>query len=250
LNLCEGGIAAVLAGELAVGESVAIVFHLPHLADPLRTQAIVRYQDSLCCGFEFADISAEQLTEIRDWAEQTEIFSVINDTTGMKRQRADPKSKKGNAAGAGDGVRGNPTRKWRGVGWGIPLVLTAVMVAVFCWKWNRDWEELESGLSSKQAASAAKPQLQVPAEVMQKLLVHRVEPTYPADARKDHLQGIIALDVVVGSDGSVVSMHPLNGPDVLARAAMNALRWWKFTPYRVNGEPAAVETTVAVEFKR
>jgi outer membrane biosynthesis protein TonB len=31
---------------------------------------------------------------------------------------------------------------------------------------------------------------------------------------------------------------------------MDALRWWKFEPYRVNGEPAAVETTVAVEFKR
>jgi len=55
---------------------------------------------------------------------------------------------------------------------------------------------------------------------------------------------------VVGRDGSVVSMHALNGPEVLARAAMDALRWWKFEPYRVNGEPAVVETTVAVEFKR
>jgi protein TonB len=45
-------------------------------------------------------------------------------------------------------------------------------------------------------------------------------------------------------------MRPLNGPDVLSRAAMDALRWWKFEPYRVNGEPTAVETTVAVEFKR
>jgi protein TonB len=45
-------------------------------------------------------------------------------------------------------------------------------------------------------------------------------------------------------------MHPLNGPDVLAGAAMDALRWWKFEPYRVNGEPAIVETTVAVEFKK
>jgi protein TonB len=85
---------------------------------------------------------------------------------------------------------------------------------------------------------------------MQKLLVHRVEPAYPADARKANLQGIIALDIIVGRDGSVVSMHPLNGPEVLARAAMDALRWWKFEPYRVNGEPAVVETTVAVEFKR
>ena len=85
---------------------------------------------------------------------------------------------------------------------------------------------------------------------MQKLLVHRVDPIYPADARQQNLQGIIALDIVVGPDGSVASTRALNGPDVLARAAMDALRWWKFQPYRVNGEPVTVETTVAVEFKR
>lgn len=45
-------------------------------------------------------------------------------------------------------------------------------------------------------------------------------------------------------------MHSPNGPEALARAAMDALRWWKFEPYRVNGEPAVVETTVAVESKR
>jgi len=73
---------------------------------------------------------------------------------------------------------------------------------------------------------------------------------YPAEARRANLQGVIALDIVVGRDGSVVSMHALNGPDALVRAAMDALRWWKFEPYRVNGEPAVVETTVAVEFKR
>jgi TonB family protein len=132
----------------------------------------------------------------------------------------------------------------------IVLVLLAIGAAVFWWKWNRGWAELESGLKTTEAASAEKPQAQVPAEVMEKLLVHRVEPVYPADARKANLQAIIALDIVVGRDGSVVSMHALNGPDVLAQAAMDALRWWKFEPYRVNGEPAVVETTVAVEFKR
>jgi protein TonB len=109
---------------------------------------------------------------------------------------------------------------------------------------------LESGIKTQELASAEKPQAQVPAEVMEKLLAHRVEPNYPAEARKANLQGIIALDIVVGRDGSVLRMQPLNGPDVLAQAAMNAMRWWKFEPYRLNGEPAVVETTVAVEFKR
>jgi protein TonB len=54
---------------------------------------------------------------------------------------------------------------------------------------------------------------------------------------------------VVGRDGSVLAMKPLNGPNVLARSAMDALRWWKFEPYKINGEPIVVETTVGVEFK-
>ena len=61
---------------------------------------------------------------------------------------------------------------------------------------------------------------------------------------------MIALQVVVGRDGSISSMRALNGPDILAQAAMDALRWWKFEPYRINGEPAPVETTLAIEFKR
>lgn len=92
--------------------------------------------------------------------------------------------------------------------------------------------------------------MQVPPEVMEKLLVHRVEPVYPPEAKKERLDGVIAIDIVIGRDGSVLSMHPLNGPDMLADAAMDALRWWRFEPYRVNGEPAIVETTLAVEFKR
>jgi protein TonB len=84
---------------------------------------------------------------------------------------------------------------------------------------------------------------------MEKLLVHRVDPDYPEAARSAKLHGVIVLDIVVGRDGSVVEMRPLSGPDVLARAAMEAVRWWRFEPYRVNGEPGVVETTVAVEFK-
>jgi protein TonB len=81
------------------------------------------------------------------------------------------------------------------------------------------------------------------------LLVHKVDPEYPAAARQEKLQGVIVLEVVVGRDGTVLETRALNGPDVLAQAAMEALRWWKFEPYSVQGKPAVVETTVAVEFK-
>jgi protein TonB len=84
---------------------------------------------------------------------------------------------------------------------------------------------------------------------MEKLVIHRVDPDYPAAARPGNLQGVVVLDVVVGRDGSVADMHALNGPEVLAQAAMEAMRWWRFEPYLVEGQPVVVETTVAMEFK-
>jgi TonB family protein len=253
LNVCERGIAAMLAGEVVPGEAVGLELHLPLVADPVRTRALVRYQDKLRCGLEFVGLSAEQRAAIRDWAKEMKSEAPVSATAAAAtREKSADRAASEKKSSPGD-LPPPPKKKRRWVGWAIFwifLVGVVVAAAAFWWRWNRGWEELESGLKSPAVASAEKPQAQVPAEVMEKLLVHKVEPVYPAEARQANLQGIIALDVVVGRDGSVVSTHALNGPDVLARAAMDALRWWKFEPYRVNGEAAVVETTVAVEFKK
>jgi TonB family protein len=243
----------MLAGELVPGEAVGVEVQLPTAARALRTRAMVRYQDQLRCGLEFVGLSAEQQAAIRTWANAVRAETELTAAPApVAKLETDSGGTSGESSGGG-GPR-NPRRKRRGMGWIIFLtlfVLASIAAAVFWWRWNQGWEELESGLKTPEVVSATeKPQAQVAAEVMEKLLVHKVEPAYPAEARKANLQGVIALDIVVGRDGSVVSMHALNGPDVLARAAMDALRWWKFEPYRVNGEPAVVETTVAVEFKR
>ena len=249
VNVCERGIAAMLAQELVPGESVAIEVQLSSGAAPLRTRAVVRYQDKLRSGLEFVALTAEQRDAIRNWAKEAKAETEIRGSPVIAMA-----TKTGDAGGVARKTWSSgaprPRKKRFGIGWTILVVLAAFAAGVLWWRWNRGWEQLESGLRTPEVAAAEKPRMQVPADVMQKLLVHRVAPTYPAEARKANLQGIIALDIVVGRDGSVVSMHALNGPEVLARAAMDALRWWKFEPYRVNGEPAAVETTVAVEFKR
>ncbi len=250
VNLCERGIAAVLAGELVPGESVGIEVQLPQAQDSLRTRAMVKYQDKLRCGLEFVGLSAEQRAAIRDWAKEAKPEAEVSVAPVPLMEKKGTGGGELQGKGSEGGASGKPKKKQRGMGWTFFVLLAAIAVAVFWWKWNKAWEELESGLKTQQTASAEKPQAQVSAEVMEKLLIHRVEPAYPAEARQANLEGTIALDVVVGRDGSVVSMHALNGPDVLARAAMDALRWWKFEPYRVNGEPAVVETTVAVEFKK
>jgi TonB family protein len=248
VDLCERGIAAVLAGELIAGETVGVELRLEGAAEPLRARALVRHHERLRCGMEFLGLSNEQQSAIRDWAVQMKSLpeSIATTTTTETDDIEDHESVPVLSHVAGPRRR---VPRWRGRGWIGLLIAATVLLAVFWWRWNRGWKELESGLTGRSTASGEQPKAHVPAEEMERLLIHRVEPRYPETARGTGLQGVIALDVVVGRDGSVLAMKPLNGPDVLAQSAMDALRWWKFEPYNVNGQPIVVETTVAVEFK-
>ena len=253
VNVCERGIAAMLAGELVPGETVEVEVQLSSTSAMLRTTATVRYLDKLRCGFEFTELSADQRTAIRDWAktEKAEPETATVPAGSIRKLKVTPSATgtpKASFGGGGGSVFAK--KKWRTIALLALVVIVAFALGVFWWKWNRGWEELESGIKTQPTSEAGKNHVQVPTEVMQKLLVHRVDPIYPPEARKDNLEGIIALDIFVSQDGSVAGMRALNGPDVLAKAAMDALRWWKFSPYRVNGQPVEVETTVAVEFKR
>jgi TonB family protein len=250
LNLGERGVAGVLAGELVPGEIVGVELRLPLLSDALLARARVSYHDKLRCGLEFLGLSEEQRAAIREWAVRTKArIEADPDIVALDVAELDIVEKDKKTALHAEHkfhLKRAPARLlWAA----LLIIIAAGSAAGFWWKWKRGWEQLESGLKSADASEQV-PSMQVPAEVMEKLLVHRVEPVYPPEAKKEGLVGVIALDVVIGRDGSVVSMHPLNGPDILARAAMDALRWWRFEPYRVNGEPAPVESTLAVEFKR
>lgn len=247
LNLGERGIAAVIAGELVPGETVGVEITLSAEAEPLRTRATVKYQHELRCGLEFAAMTAEQRAAIWEWVKEAK-FGV--DVGAAPTQGFATKTHETEKSETASSLPNSRRRSRRKRLWLVFLILLGIAAAGYWWRWSRGWLELESSLKASGTAASDEPRTQVPAEVMEKLLVHRVEPVYPAEARKENLQGIIAIDIVVGRDGAVTAMHPLNGPDVLARAAMDALRWWKFEPYRMDGVPVAVESRVAVEFKR
>jgi TonB family protein len=244
VNLGEGGVAAVLAGEVSPGESVGVEISLPLVTGLLRTRALVRHHDKLRSGLEFVGLSAEQRAAIRDWAGETKAEPELGVWPKVTIEAAASRSLE---TGGVSGGAQPPVRKRGGLTTTVFLAIAAILVALFWWRWNRGWEDLESSLRTREVS--AQPQTHVPADVMERLVTHRVDPDYPEAARAGKLHGVIVLDVVVGQDGSVVDVHPLNGPEVLAHAAADALRWWRFEPYRVGGKPGVVETTVAVEFK-
>jgi TonB family protein len=96
---------------------------------------------------------------------------------------------------------------------------------------------------------AAQPQrIRVGGNVQGAMLVRKVAPIYPPEAKAARLQGTVRLAVVIGTDGSVFEVHLMNGDPVLGEAAITAVRQWAYKPTLLNGEPVAVETTVDVSF--
>ncbi len=85
--------------------------------------------------------------------------------------------------------------------------------------------------------------------VQQALLIHRVDPEYPAIARQAHLHGTVQLRAIIARDGTVRSIEVLSGHPILAKAAREAVSQWRYRPTRLNGEPVEVETYVTVIFQ-
>ena len=76
----------------------------------------------------------------------------------------------------------------------------------------------------------------------------RVDPLYPAMAKSARIEGTVVLNVTVGKTGDVEKVAVVSGPPMLASAAEDAVRRWKYDPWLVDGVPSAVDTQVVVKF--
>ncbi len=84
--------------------------------------------------------------------------------------------------------------------------------------------------------------------VSEGLLVHQVRPVYPPLARAARIQGSVVLQAVIGKDGSIQNLRMISGHPMLAPAAIDAVKQWKYRPYFLNGEPVEVDTQITVNF--
>ena len=81
-------------------------------------------------------------------------------------------------------------------------------------------------------------------------LVHKVDPTYPKEARKNKTQGMVVLEATVEKNGNVTNQSIVSGDLVLADAAVDAVRNWRFEPYTKSGQPVQVHQKLAFEFRQ
>jgi TonB family protein len=80
------------------------------------------------------------------------------------------------------------------------------------------------------------------------LAIHTVDPSYPPEARAQKLQGSVVLQTVIGRDGSVQDVKLVRGYFILAKAAIAALKQWRFKPSTINGRPVEAQTTITLNF--
>jgi TonB family protein len=77
----------------------------------------------------------------------------------------------------------------------------------------------------------------------------KVNAIYPPQARAAGQHGVVVVEALVGADGSVKDVKVVSGPPMLRESAMDAVRRWKYQPFKLNGKAIAAQTQVQVEFK-
>jgi TonB family protein len=100
--------------------------------------------------------------------------------------------------------------------------------------------------------TSAKPVLQtlnISQGVSQGMVIKKVQPSYPPTAFRMHVEGAVQLLATIGKSGNITAVKTLSGEPTLARAALEAVKQWKYKPYYLNGEPVEIQTQVTVNFK-
>ena len=90
--------------------------------------------------------------------------------------------------------------------------------------------------------------VRVSQKVSEALLIKKVEPKYPEIARERHIEGVVILNGVIDARGDVQDLTVVSGDPLLAPAAIEAVRQWKYKPYLLSGDPTNMETQIKVDF--
>ena len=79
--------------------------------------------------------------------------------------------------------------------------------------------------------------------------LYKPPPDYPAIARQARIQGVVRLEAIIATDGTIRSVRLVDGPALLVQAAIAAVRSWRFTRPTLNGDPIEILMNVEVKFQ-
>ncbi|HSK44162.1 MAG TPA: energy transducer TonB [Candidatus Binatia bacterium] len=90
--------------------------------------------------------------------------------------------------------------------------------------------------------------LRVSSGVANSLKIHDAQPHYPREAKEQGIQGDVILQATIDAKGNLVNLKAVQGDPILVKAAVDAVKKWRYRPYILNGEPVEVETTIKIQF--
>jgi protein TonB len=113
------------------------------------------------------------------------------------------------------------------------------------------WKSVGEGLSHPPPMPVA-PHATSPtfrrSEMLEGMLIRKVQPVYPPLARTAHVQGSVVVYALISKAGTMVNVHAISGHPMLVPAAVDAVSQWRYRPYILNSEPIEVETQITVNF--
>lgn len=107
---------------------------------------------------------------------------------------------------------------------------------------------LSSIVGSQTSAKPVLEAMKISQGVAQGLIIKRVSPEYPRNALLMHIEGAVELVATISKDGDIKDVKVLKGDPQLSRAAMQAVKQWKYKPYLLNGEPVEIQTQITMNF--
>lgn len=84
--------------------------------------------------------------------------------------------------------------------------------------------------------------------VAQGMLLQKSSPVYPPIAKTARVSGTVVLQATISKTGLIENLRVLSGPPMLQKAAVDAVRSWRYKPYMLDSQPVEVDTTVSVVF--
>jgi periplasmic protein TonB len=95
---------------------------------------------------------------------------------------------------------------------------------------------------------AAPHMVAISAGVADGMLIHKTPPVYPRFAQEAHISGKVVLKATITKQGTLEGVQVVSGPKILAPAAVDAVKTWKYKPYTLDSQPVSVETSITIVF--
>jgi TonB family protein len=115
---------------------------------------------------------------------------------------------------------------------------------------NFSLDESSGAITSTRAPAfaASSDALRVGGAVSEPRKVRHVPPAYPDDARAAGIEGTVILDALIDADGYVTDVEVLQSVPMLDRAAVEAVKQWRYLPTLLNGEARPIWMTITIKF--